>query len=215
MSDIFRHSSWNDTVKMKWIIPIFLYTSTLSWLPGYATLLDPLQILHLAEINDSETLCHSFDGEDNISIQEAQQFLIDTFAMIQSQYPSDISLRELKGKIIQIIKNSAVDQYSFKKLEPIICATINQLIPDDKLLTMVRAKSPLEKSTSEIEVPGCVVFGTTEIVCGVLLCLTPFRSLSIPLIGDGLRRMGNAVEEKDKELRKHPERQYHPHRFLL
>lgn len=197
---------------MKWVA-IILYTSMLFSIPGSAALLDPSEVVYLAEINDDKTLCESFDNNENISIEDAQEFLVETFAFIQSQYPSDISLYELKSKIIEMIKNHATDKNSFEKLEPVLCATIDRLIPNEKIFSMILIKSPLKQPTSEIEVPGCLIFGGTEIICGALLWLTPFKPLSLVLITDGFRRIGNAVDEKDRELREHPERQYHPPKY--
>lgn len=202
LSNIFRHSFWNDS--MKWLIAIFLYTGTILSRPGLAALLDPIEILYLAEINDFETLCHSFEDNEMLSLQEAHQFLLEIFHVIQVQYPSEISFDELDYTTLEIIKNCPISRASLKKIEPILIAVIEQLIPSKTKSHVVLIKSPLKRPTSEIEIPASVIFGTTEIICGALLWLTPFRTLSIPLIGDGLRRMGNAVEEKEKELREHP-----------
>lgn len=198
---------------MRWIILIFLYTVILFSRPGIAALLDPIEILYFAERNDSEALCQSFDNNEMLSIRDAQQFLLETFYVIQSHYPSDISFDELGYTAFEIIKNCAASRPYLKEMEPLLIAVIDQLILNENKSHIVLTKSPLKRPTSEIEIPASVIFGTTEIICGALLWLTPFRPLSIPLIGDGLRRMGNAVEEKDKELREHPERRYHPPRY--
>lgn len=88
MFNFTRDSLWN--APMKWIAIIFLYVSTFLTIPISARLLDPLKVLYLAEINDYKTICHSFDNDHTISIEDARGFLAETFAVIQSQYPSDI-----------------------------------------------------------------------------------------------------------------------------
>lgn len=176
-------------------------------------MLDPSEVLYLAAINDDKTLCQSFENNQNISILEAQQFLLETFAIIQREYPSPISIYELKRKIMEIIKIYGLDHQVFNKLQPILCDTLDILIPEEKMFPVRLVKSLLQQPTSELEIPSCLVFGGTEIVCGALLCLTPFKNLGLILITDGCRRIGNAVEEKDKELREYPERQYHPSKY--
>lgn len=89
------------------------------------------------------------------------------------------------------------------------------MVPNEENSSVILTKSSLKKPTSEIEVPNCLVFGGAELICGALLWLTPFKPLSVVLISDGMRRIGNAVEEKDRELREHPERQYHPPAYNL
>lgn len=68
---------------MKLIVLFFLFANIFFPISGSATLLDPSKVLYLAEINDYKTLCQSFDNNQNISRQEAQQFLLETFAIIQ------------------------------------------------------------------------------------------------------------------------------------
>lgn len=198
---------------MKGIVLVFLLANLFFPLSGSATLLDPSEVLYLAEINDDKTLCQSFENNQNISIQEVQQFLLEMFAIIQSEYPSPISIYELKRKIMEMIKIYGLDHEIFNKLQPILCDTLDILIPEEKMFSVRLIKSPLQQPTSEIEIPSCLVFGGAEIVCGALLCLTPFKNLGLVLITDGCRRIGNAVEEKDKELREYPERQYHPPKY--
>lgn len=198
---------------MKWLFLFILYTNIFFPLSGSSTLLDPSEVLYLAKINDYKTLYQSFDNNHNISRQEAQQFLLETFAILQLEYPSDVSIHELKIKIIEMIKIYALDEDLFNKLKPILRCTLDTLMPDEKIFSMILIKSPLKQPTSEVEIPSCLVFGGTEILCGALLWLTPFKRLGLVLITDSCRRIGNVVEEKDKELREYPERQYHPPKY--
>lgn len=208
MLNFTRDSLWN--APMKWIAIIFFYGSTFLPIPIAATLLDPSEVLYFAEINDYKALCHSFDNDQTSCIEDAREFLAETFAVIQSHYPSDISLYALKTKIVEVIKEQTTNKNSFEKLKPILMVTIDRLVPNEENFCVILIKSPLKNPTSEIEVPSCLVFGGAELICGALLWLTPFKPLSVVLISDGMRRIGNAVEEKDRELREHPERQYHP-----
>ena len=67
---------------------------------------------------------------------------------------------------------------------------------------IIKCKSKKGKTKIDKEIPGGIIIGGIETICGALLWITPFRAVGAGMMVDGVRRMLNATEEESKKNEK-------------
>jgi|GEM_PF-2541155 len=168
----------------------------------------------ILEVNSAETYFNHL--EKNVrNIREGRDLIKEWIDLIESQYEISVDIKNL-----QYVAISLLDEYN---LEPSLRNEIENIL---WLLSESKGSSAeingfrdtgvsLIKNSDEQEedYPTTMIVGGVEVFAGALLHLVPYCStVGKFMIGDGLRRIFDGVEEKDQEIR---DRDYRKSNFLL
>lgn len=141
-----------------------------------------------------------FNQIESVDHEEAYELITEIYQHYVSQFGSEIfDNREYQRQLGQYreIYRSILKSYGI--------ALENSLISnrgDFSAKILLCKKKKKDKIGLEAEVPGSMVLGGVEILGGVLICILPFpgaKRVGGMMIGDGIRRTFNGLEEIDKE----------------
>lgn len=160
---------------------------------GYA--LNAFKFFYALETNNLEKVFSNIDVNSALSIKELSEFLQDIKEICEVRYGVSISLVQLQQDILELCKENIVNPEEFCKIEQFLDELFNpkniRLNPICLLLASTKKKKFFFENRN---IPMNIILGCIEIGCGILLWITPFRTIANILIGDGCRRMLNEVE---------------------
>lgn len=159
-------------------------------------------LLNAIERRDSYAVISFFDQIDTLCFEEAHEFISNFYDFYIDQYGSEIlHCEEYLNKLdyCKELYHAILKQYGFSLKQSLIHDQNN--VPYEFLLCGQKEN----EANVEVEVPGSMILGGVEILGGVLVWILPFpgaKELGVIMIGDGIRRTFNGVEEADKENKK-------------
>lgn len=164
---------------------------------GYS--LNAFKFFYALETNNLEQVFSNIDVNSALSIKELSEFLQDIKEICEVRYGVSISLVQLQQDILELCKQNIVNSEDFCMIEQFL----DELFDPENIrldpICLFLASSKKQKFFFENRnIPINIILGCIEIGCGILLWITPFRTIGNILIGDGCRRMLNEVEIIDK-----------------
>jgi hypothetical protein len=137
------------------------------------------------------------------TIQDGRQLLKGWIDLIESEYKISIDIKDIQSAAFSLLEESTLDPHLKGEIKKIFYLLSE---PGDSLgiSSLMCAGVSLIKNQDEPkeEYPTTMIVGGVEVFAGVLLHLIPYcSSVGKVLVGDGMRRIFNGVEEKDQEIK--------------
>lgn len=157
--------------------------------------LNASKFFNALETNNIKQILSNIDVNSTLSIKEISKFFEDSKEICEVRYGISISLFQIQQDILEICKENMSNVQDFFKIERFIAEVFDpkNTHSNSEYIFLASAKKK-EIFFEEKIIPLNIIFGCIEIGCGVLLWLTPFKSIGNILIGDGCRRMLNEIE---------------------
>lgn len=147
------------------------------------------------ESRNMDQVFKNIDVRSVVSIKEISKFFQDMKEICEVRYGVSISLVQLQQDIIEICKQSIVNPVNFDKIE---CFLEELFSPEninlDSLCLFLASNKKQKSFFEDKNISMNIILGCIEIGCGLLLWITPFRTIGNILLTDGCRRMLNEVE---------------------
>lgn len=164
---------------------------------GYS--LSAFKFFYALETNNLEQVFSNIDVNSALSIKELSEFLQDIKEICEVRYGASISLAQLHQDILELCKQNVVNAEKFCKIEQFLDKLFApENIRLDPICLFLRSNKKQKFFFENRNISINIILGCIEIGCGILLWITPFRTIANILISDGCRRMLNEVEIIDK-----------------
>lgn len=164
---------------------------------GYA--LNAFKFFHALETNNLEQVFKNIQVNSTLSIKEISEFLQDIKEICEVRYGVSISLEQLQQDMFELCKQNIGNAEDFSKIEQFLDELFDpvniRLHPGCLFLAFTKKQKKIFENNT---IPLHIIIGCIEIGCGILLWITPFRTIGNILISDGCRRLLNEVEIIDK-----------------
>lgn len=164
---------------------------------GYT--LNAFKFFYALETNNLDQVFSNIDVNSALSIKELSEFLQDIKEICEVRYGVSTSLVQLQQDMLEICKQNIVNPEEFSKVEQFLDELFDpENIRLDPICLFLASNKKKKFFFENRNIPINIILGCIEIGCGILLWITPFRTIGNILIGDGCRRMLNEVEIIDK-----------------
>ncbi|MGL4348918.1 MAG: hypothetical protein ACRCSV_05665 [Chlamydiales bacterium] len=157
--------------------------------------LNASKFFNALETNNIGKILRKIDINSTVSIKEISKFFEDSKEICEVRYGVSISLFQVQQDILEICKQNMSNVEDFFTIERFIAEVFDPKNTHSNSQYISLASARKKKFFfEEKNIPIHIIFGCIEIGCGILLWLTPFKSIGNILISDGCRRMLNEVE---------------------
>ncbi len=158
-------------------------------------------LISAVEKQDIVGILEFFDDIESISWEEARELVASFYDHYISQYGPELLNEEFEKKLeqCQSIYCSIIESKGISFESNLIRNS------EDFSDSIVLCGKKKDKLYLEAEVPGSLILGGVEVVGGALVWILPIpgaKQLGGIMIGDGLRRTFNGLEELDEENKK-------------
>lgn len=174
---------------------------------SYCFSIDKNILIEAIEQQNVSEIVNFFEDIKSITVEEAHEFILEFYDHFISEFGPEILNNDEYVKNLEQCKaiyHAILEGYGFCFENSLI--RYNNILSTYIILCRKKDKKK-NKVETNVEIPGSMILGAVEILGGALVWIIPFPAAKVAggaMIGDGIRRTFNGLEELDKENKQQP-----------